>query len=288
MPDPASDLEPAQATAVIEATLNASLLSFARLPGATLHDGPASCWIDAGVPDATFNAVVAARFPAEAVDAQIEAVLAHFRRWARPVTWHIGPSTRPADLGDRLSAHGLVHEEDEPGMAVALDPAPASPPAPAGLTIEAVRDARGLADWVAVWLFPVPATGRRRALDVLCRRGLGDALPWRYYVGRLAGAPGDTAEPLTTAGAAAVHHVVTLPPPRRRGIGAAMTAHALREARGRGCRVGVLTASPDGRGLYHRLGFRAYCQFRRYVWAPGPATGTHDDGPVAPPAGHAG
>ena len=58
---PASDLEPTRAAAVIEATLTASLLSFARLPGATLHDGPTGSWVDAGVPDATFNAVAAWR-----------------------------------------------------------------------------------------------------------------------------------------------------------------------------------------------------------------------------------
>ena len=75
------------------------------------------------------------------------------------MTWHVGPSATPADLGDRLLAHGLVHEEDEPGMALALSRKAAPPPAPAGLAIEEVRDARGLADWVAVWLFPVPAPG---------------------------------------------------------------------------------------------------------------------------------
>jgi GNAT superfamily N-acetyltransferase len=265
MPEPASDLLTAPAAAVIEATLNATLLSFARLPGATLHGGPACSWIDAGVPDATFNAVVAARFRPEAVDAQIEAVLAHFRRCGRPVTWHLGPSTTPADLGDRLLEHGLVHEEDEPGMALALGRV-AAPPAPAGLAIEEVRDARGLADWVAVWLFPVPPSGRRRALAVLRRQELRAGLPWRYYLGRLAGVPVATAALFTTAEAAAVHHVVTLPAARRRGIGTAMTARVLGEARAYGCRLGVLTASPDGLGLYRRLGFRAYCQVRRYVW----------------------
>jgi len=36
------------------------------------------------------------------------------------VTWHVGPSAAPADLGGRLLGHGLVHAEDEPGMAFAL------------------------------------------------------------------------------------------------------------------------------------------------------------------------
>jgi ribosomal protein S18 acetylase RimI-like enzyme len=179
-----------------------------------------------------------------------------------------------------------VHEEDEPGMALALSQEAPPPPAPADLAIEEVRDAHGLAEWVAVWLFPVPAPGRRRALEVLRRRGLGAGRPWRYYLSRLAGAPVATAELFTAPGAAAVHHVVTLPAARRRGIGTAMTARALREARTLGCSVGVLTASPDGLGLYRRLGFRVYCQVRRYVWAPDRAAGAHEDAPSAPPPGH--
>jgi len=68
--------------------------------------------------------------------------------------------------------------------------------------------------------------------------------------------------------------VVTLPEVRRRGIGAAMTLRVLHEARAIGYRVAVLTASPDGIGVYRRIGFREYCLFRRYEW--GPDQGTSD------------
>lgn len=60
-----------------------------------------------------------------------------------------------------------------------------------------------------------------------------------------------------------MHYVVTLPEVRRRGIGASMTLRVLREARAMGYRVAVLTTSPDGIGIYRRIGFRAYCWFRR-------------------------
>lgn len=50
-------------------------------------------------------------------------------------------------------------------------------------------DEKGLEEWVSVWLFPVPVEERRLYLDSLCLRGLGEDLPWRYYVGRLDGAP---------------------------------------------------------------------------------------------------
>lgn len=261
-------IDPATVAATIEANINAYLLSFARLPGATLHDAPESTWVDAGIADATFNAVVRATFDPGGVDAGAASVLAHFRRQARPVTWHIGPTTTPSDLDHSLLAHGMAHSEDEPGMAVELDHLRDDVGTPRGLTIETVRDEQGLEEWVSVWLFPVPSDIRRICLGVLRQRGLGDALPWRYYVGRLDGQPVATAELFVGTGVAAVHYVVTLPEARRRGIGAAMTLHVLREARALGYKVGVLTASPEGIGLYRRIGFQEYCLFRRYEWSP--------------------
>ena len=77
-----------------------------------------------------------------------------------------------------------------------------------------------------------------------------------------------TIELFTGAGVASVQYVVTLPAVRRQGIAAAMTRHALRAAGQLGYRVAVLTASPDGFGVYHRLGFREYCRFRRFEWEP--------------------
>lgn len=268
-------IDPATIATAIEANINAYLLSFARLPGATLHEGDEAVWVDTGVADATVNAVVSARFRPDAVDAGVAAILAHFARRGRPFTWHVGPSTQPADLGRALLAHGLTHSEDEPGMALELDRLRDAAAPPTGLTIEPVRDPRGLEDWVDAWLFPLPPDARRRPLDTLLRRGLGDDLPWRHFVGWLDGRPVATAELFVGAGLAAVHYAVTVPEARRRGIGAALTSHALREARALGYRVAALTASPDGIGIYRRLGFREYCWFRRYEWDPnqGPTGG---------------
>lgn len=262
------NLDESTIAAQIEANINAYLLSFARLPGAVLHDDAESTWVDSGIADETFNSVVRARFSPEGVDAGIESILSHFRRRHAPVTWHVGPGTEPADLSRFLLAHGLTHSEDEPGMAVDLGQVRNSTPPPSELRIETVRDERGLADWVGVWLFPVPDDIRRVMLMALLRRGVGDDLPWRYYLGRVEGQPVATSELFISEGVAAVHYVVTLPELRRRGIGAAMTLQVLREARALSCRMAVLTSSPDGLGIYRRLGFRAYCTFRRYTWEP--------------------
>jgi hypothetical protein len=42
----------------------------------------------------------------------------------------------------------------------------------------------------------------------------------------------------------------------------------LHEARHRGCRVGMLMASPEGCESYRRIDFRDYGGARRYAWEP--------------------
>lgn len=261
-------IDPSTIGAVIEANINAYLLSFAELPDAVPHHDPQCVWVDSGIADATFNSVVYARFNPEDVDADIETALDHFRQRSLPFTWHIGPGSEPAALGSRLLAHGLSHSEDEPGMAVELGQARDDFAIPAGLVITPVRDEDDLRAWVDVWLFPVPPEIRELSFEALRLRGLGEDCPWQFYQGWQDGTPVATAELFIGEGVAGVQYVVTLPELRRQGIGAAMTQHVLREARAGGHKIAVLTASPDGIGIYRRLGFQDCCWFRRYEWDP--------------------
>ncbi len=263
---PAGGLDPIVAT--IEANTNTYLLSFGLLPGAVVHDDGRGAWLSTDQGDGAFNAVVSARFDQTDLDDQIERVVATFRTVRRPFTWHIGPSTTPRDLGAALLRHGLRHDEDEPGMAVELavmhDEGETTP----GLTIETVCDARGLTEWTKLWLFALPTVFRDEMGGALLAHGLGDDLPWRYYIGRLDGRPVACSHLFLGAGAAGVHHVVTLPDVRRQGIGRAMTLAPLRDAYAQGYGVGVLTSSPESLGLYRSIGFKERCWFHRYVWSP--------------------
>src|SRR5581483_2422062 len=82
----------------IEENSNAYLLSYAGLPGAHLRQDEHLAWVDSGAAISDFNSVVYARFGPQEVDAGIDSVLTHFRTHERPLTWHIGPSSEPADL----------------------------------------------------------------------------------------------------------------------------------------------------------------------------------------------
>jgi ribosomal protein S18 acetylase RimI-like enzyme len=59
--------------------------------------------------------------------------------------------------------------------------------------------------------------------------------------------------------------VATDPDFQRRGIGAELMRHALREARGRGCTTTTLESSDAGRSLYLGLGYRSLGHYGRWA-----------------------
>jgi GNAT superfamily N-acetyltransferase len=255
--------------------LAAFQVSLARLPGDVVHDEPDLLWVATAVPIDFYNGVFRSAIDPGHADAQIDAMQEEFRHRRLPMRWQVGPSSRPSDLRQRLLARGFRHREDEPGMAVDLLAMNEAFPMPPELDIRLVDDTPTLNEWITVWVFgavdAIPLIQRVHA-----QLGLGPHLPWRYYLGTVRGEPLATALLFFGAGVAAVHAVATLPEARGKGFGTAMTLAALREARSVGYRVAILTASPDGVGIYRRIGFRACCTIGRYSWrAPGGSLSEH-------------
>jgi ribosomal protein S18 acetylase RimI-like enzyme len=88
----------------------------------------------------------------------------------------------------------------------------------------------------------------------------------RGYVGFLDGNPVSTAATVVAAGVIGVYSVATLPSYERRGYGEAVTRHAIERAREEsGCERCVLQSSPEGFGLYERMGFRQVTRYSVYA-----------------------
>jgi len=241
-----------------------------RSPQVELCESPELTWLLTGIPSPALNAVLRTQVEPDHADAIIKGTLAHFRsRNVSSAVWWVEPDTQPADLGRHLAAHSLTFVEGIPGMAVDLSALNEDRTTPSGLTIEQVRDMDALSKWAFASLigFGLPETNVETWFDIFA--GLGFELPLRNYVGILNGEPVATSELFVAAGVAGIYIVATIPEVRQQGIGTAMALAPLREARALGYRMGILHASPMGRGVYRRLGFQEYCRMSHYVWADG-------------------
>ena len=77
----------------------------------------------------------------------------------------------------------------------------------------------------------------------------------RVYVGEVHGQWATTALSITVGDAVGIFNVATPEEHRRRGYGAAITGHAVADGLAAGARWSWLQSSPEGYGVYERLGF---------------------------------
>jgi hypothetical protein len=249
-------VDDAELVRAIEDNLAELLMAMGAAGGGSQRDDAVARWTIGGSPIDYHNAVVAASDVRAATES-----LALLRKHGVPGSWHVGPSMRIR--GAELTAAGFVSGGSEPGMAVRVpELVPFDVP---GLSLTRVGDDEALAVWEAT-LGQGFGEGEREArwvASVYRKLGYGD--PWRHYIGWLDGAPVATATVFLGAGVAGLYFVMTVPEVRRRGIGAAITYGALRDA---GTEYAVLGSSPAGRSVYERLGFREYCTIELYEWTP--------------------
>jgi GNAT superfamily N-acetyltransferase len=244
------------------------LMEIGRAAGAEVRDDGRVRWAIGNSPINYFNCVAYADLTGEEADREITASIERLRAHDVPGSWHVGPSMRPPDLGTRLLAHGFEYGGDDIGMAIDFSALPAEVAVPETFVVERVRDEAGLAEWVATFGsgFGLGPEEVGWFGEISRRLGFGGA--WRHFVGRLDGEPVATSALFFAAGVAGVYCVSTVERVRRRGIGAAVTLAALREARVLGHTIGILTSSEMGYGVYRGLGFGEYCKICLYEWRP--------------------
>lgn len=247
-----------------------------RTPGMHVFSDDELVVVDSGLPTDTFNVVCRARLSGGRAAERILAVTRHFRTAGRPFAWWVGPTDRPVGLGAVLRANGFAPAGTEPGMAADLDGL-RSPEtvnlSPAGLVIERARTEthiRQFAEALASLGDPFDPTVVHfyaRAAPAL----LDPQAPFWLYVGYLAGEPVATAELTVGGGIVGLYNISTRTAHRGKGIGTAMTAKPLLDAREAGFGTAVLQASEEGFPIYSRLGFEVSGSFTEYHpldWTP--------------------
>jgi hypothetical protein len=96
--------------------------------------------IESDAPHPYVNRVLWARLPAPLVGQQIREVVASCRSRKVPLSWMVGPSSAPVDIGDHLRRAGLMRERDEVGMAMDLASLSEELGTPTGLVVQRVAD----------------------------------------------------------------------------------------------------------------------------------------------------
>jgi len=225
--------------------------------GGTVYDddGVLSCLT--GLASAAFNPSVIERRPEEPASA-LAAAERHYRAVGLPFGIDFDPHLFP-EVRDAAAAAGLRVVVARPGMVA--DPNKVEPPVmPDGLVIERA-DAR-LDDVASV---ATEGFGGEYAIN---RAFVADAVwrdqPARVYVATLDGRRVATAETSLQDGVLGVFGVATVPSARRRGVGAAITAHVVRD-RADEADLAFLQSSEMGRAVYANLGFREISTWE--VWS---------------------
>ena len=156
------------------------------------------------------------------------------------------------------------HEPSTPGMlAFPINQESIAAHASSDLEIRRVTDAAGM----AVHQAAVTAgfgSDPRVANGTACR-DLLDRPECVVYVGYAGGDPVVSGLGWRTGRTIGVYSIATIASARRRGYGAAMTAHVVADGAIAGCHAAALQASELGRPIYERLGFRTVVRYAAFV-----------------------
>lgn len=255
----------------IEANGAAFLFAMGQAGGGDQYSDHSITWTLGGSPIDYHNAVVAADLSQEELDSVIAQVEARLNAARLPGTWHLGPSMRPANLAERLLERGWQHNGFDLGMAMRLDRLP-DVRLPDGCQIAQVQNAAALDVWRQTLGSGFGAGPEEAdwAAEVFGRLAYSAESPWRHFIAYLDGQAVGVATLFLTGEQAGIYFVFTRPEARRKGIGAALTVHALAVGRELGATVGVLGSSQIGQRLYESIGFQPYCEIQLYLW-PGDA-----------------
>lgn len=217
-----------------------------------------------------FNGVVRLR---SASDAGAAVNAARRALTGLPWWWWVGPDS-PAGTADALLRNGGHQLAALPVMVRPLDRpaapgdglAPVGPYDLPGLRVEAVRDGDRLAQLVSTYRTSM-GIAHHLEKDMVCieshREDNANVVRLAAVLdGRVIG----STVVITAHGVAGVFLVHVAEDYRRRGVGTAMTAAALRLGQQKGMRFAALVASPAGVPLYRRFGFTALCEYQLFTF----------------------
>lgn len=214
------------------------------------------------------NVVLYSELDGENADAAIESQVAFFRALGQPFEWKVYDHDRPADLRERLLAHGFVAGKPDTIMVLDLEAAPAALLAPVEAEVRRLSGPEQLDDVVSVlravygapfdWVYPQLGGDMARpdilSVYVAYAGGVPASTGWTYFYpdSPFGGLWGGS----------------TLAGYRRQGLYSALLASRVQEAIRRGKRYLAIDASDMSRPIVARRGFRLLATAHGCQWRP--------------------
>ncbi len=225
--------------------------------GMSLYKGDVE-WVLSG-PGGGPDVVYDVSFGSEMVAARrVDELIPGIRARTVPWWWVLTPLSTPANIAQILASKGFVQmdpDRPEPGMALLMHDAPAWPGTPPGVTIRQVRSREDFRAWTHV------TNTALHQCEMFHPDTFSSWLTLPYvamYLAQVDGAPVATSMLIQDGSTATVEFISTMPGYRHRGIGAAMTASALRGMQERGVELATLRSAHRAIRMYQALGFRSY------------------------------
>ena len=231
--------------------------AFARgSTGGAIEEGPGFAFISTAARDSMGNPAFVTERPRDP-GALVRRAHRFFAERRAPWILIAFPGLRNA-LSAAAAAAGLRDEGDFPGMV--LDPIPArTPPLPVGFRVERATTPRQLEaiERTGAKAYGMPySPPDNRWLD---SPALG------LYLGRYRGAPASLGALIVAHSVAGIAYIGTIERFRRRGFAEAVVWRILADGRARGCDGGYLWATPMGRPVYEKMGFRRLVDY--HIWS---------------------
>jgi GNAT superfamily N-acetyltransferase len=225
-------------------------------------DEPTVKWAYTGT--GAFNRVLTPRFTADEADARISELISSFGSRGVKISWVVGPSSTPDDVGTRLEGRGFRRREWACMGQESVD-LPDSWEVPRGLQVVEIAEDSLFKPWSTVLCRGFGWQANDDFCEVFARLGYSKELPLRHFFGLYDGKPASACSVFEGDESRGVYLVAVDPEFRRLGLGLATTWYALNESRKLGDRLTVLQASDMGKGVYEKLGFTTHCIMGFYV-----------------------
>lgn len=229
---------------------------FAALPGATWHEEPGFVRLHTpDVPNPFFNSVLRARCAPAAAAALVARMVDLYQADCLPLMWWLDADSPPG-LSQVLRQQRFFLEAS-PALACPLAHLPAQEPPRPGRRVTRVQTPADLRHWIQINTAPYHFLDYVNDAFYACysAHGFAPAHPLRHYLAWHDDTPIGCATLFLAGGVAAIYSVAVLAQQRRQGVGRGLLLALLHEARAAGYATAALSSTPDGYGVYQRLGF---------------------------------